>query len=118
MTLTEWQITSVLSSLTRITGLLLSGAFYGFGLLYLASPYLQIDVSSASLTASFGALPAVVKAGVKFVVALPFVFHTVNGVRHLVFDTGRGMGMVMVKRSGWAVVAVTVLGAAGLGIGM
>jgi len=105
----KWQITSVLSSLERITGVLLSGGFYIFGATYLVSPYLSWDLSSTSMAAAFGALPVVAKAAIKFCVAWPFAFHCINGVKYLVWDTGRGLSNRKVIVAGWAVVGATTL---------
>ena len=55
----------------------------------------------------FGGLGPVTKFAIKFGVALPFTFHSFNGVRHLVWDTGREFGNVAVMRTGWAVVGLT-----------
>lgn len=57
----KWQITSVLSISTRITGLLVSGAFYAFGAAYVVSPYLGWDLSSAAIEAWVAGLPGFVK---------------------------------------------------------
>lgn len=54
--------------------------------------------------------PAAVKVGVKFGVASPFVFHCFNGVRHLVWDTGRELTNRSVQVTGWLVVGATVAG--------
>lgn len=56
-----WQISSVLSISTRITGLLLSGAFYAFGAAYLAAPYLGWDLSVAAMEGWVAGLGPVVK---------------------------------------------------------
>lgn len=53
---------------------------------------------------------------VKFLVSVPFVFHCVNGVRHLVWDSGRQFGNRRVVRSGWVVVGATVVGSLGLAV--
>ena len=50
----------------------------------------------------------------KFGVALPFTFHSFNGIRHLVWDTGREFGNKQVQRTGWFVVGASVVGAGAL----
>lgn len=89
---------------------MLSGGFYVFGAAYLASPLFGWHLESAALAASVAAWPVAVKVAVKFGVAMPFVFHAANGVRHLVWDTGRELKNRQVQVTGWAVVGVTVLG--------
>ena len=64
------------------------------------------------LAEAFGNLHPVVKGVLKFAVGLPFWFHGFNGVRHLVWDLGRELGNKQVVRTGWVVVAGSVLGSA------
>lgn len=52
----------------------------------------------------------------KMVVAWPFAFHCWNGVRHLAWDLGWGMGNARVVRSGWVVVGLSVASSVGLGL--
>ena len=58
--------------------------------------------------AAFAGLPPAVKVGLKFAVAMPIVFHCLNGVRHLAWDTGRELGNKQVNATGWTVVGLTV----------
>lgn len=51
---------------------------------------------------------------VKMGLALPFTFHSFNGIRHLVWDTGAQMKNQQVVNTGWAVVGLTVVSALGL----
>ena len=46
--------------------------------------------------------------------ALPFTFHSFNGIRHLVWDVGVGFANKTVMRTGWAVVGLSVASALGL----
>jgi succinate dehydrogenase (ubiquinone) cytochrome b560 subunit len=113
------QLTWYLSSANRITGVALSSALYGASLIYLLHPYYPaIDsahlvqlVSGQSLArtvvglaltpvtnhSSFFVLskqhtelPTWAKVSGKFLVALPFTFHTFNGIRHLLWDVNKG----------------------------
>lgn len=59
------------------------------------------------MIAAVAAWPLWAKASAKFAVALPFFFHSVNGLRHLMWDTGAGMKNITVMRTGWAAVGVT-----------
>ena len=59
------------------------------------------------MAAAFGSLPVVAKFGLKYLVALPFTFHSWNGIRHLVWDTGREFSNKAVQRTGWFVVGLT-----------
>jgi succinate dehydrogenase / fumarate reductase cytochrome b subunit len=92
-----------LSSLHRITGLLLSAgaialAAWLIGLAGGASDYARVQALYAS--AWFKA-PLVGWT-------ICFFFHLFNGIRHLVWDTGRGFEPTTFRRSGWLVVVATL----------
>jgi len=65
-------------------------------------------MDSASMAAAFGAWPVAAKILTKFLVALPFTFHSFNGLRHLAWDTGRTFANKTVVRTGWVCVGATV----------
>ena len=99
---------SVLTSFAnRITGLVLS-----FGLLVLiywltalargARVYAQVQEVLGSDVAK------VIYAGV----IAAFSYHLVAGIRHLVWDTGRGLEKTQSQRSAWAVIVVAIVLAA------
>ena len=100
--------------LNRITGVMLSGTFYVFGIAYLVAPTFGWHLESASLAASFAALPIAAKVLLKATYALPFTFHSFNGIRHLVWDTGSMFTNKQVQISGWATVGISVVTAIGL----
>jgi succinate dehydrogenase (ubiquinone) cytochrome b560 subunit len=58
-------------------------AFYLGALAYVAAPVFGLTVDTASIISSVAAAPVAVKVIAKTTVALPFVFHSLNGVRHL-----------------------------------
>lgn len=107
----RFQITMVLSSLHRITGLLLTAGALALGwwLIALANgPEAYRLVEQA-----FSAWPfKVLLAGWTFC----FFFHLSNGIRHLFWDTGRGFEPAQYRASGWAVVVVSVLVSAGYSV--
>ena len=111
------QITWILSSLNRITGLAVAVPFYLFSLAYLASPLLGWHLDSATLAASFAALPGVAQVALKFVAALPFTFHSFNGLRHIAWDMGKAFNNLTIIRTGWTVVGVSIASALYLAIG-
>lgn len=110
------QITWIGSSLNRITGVALSGALYVFGVAYLAAPVLGWQITSAGLAAGFAKWPLVAKIGAKMFAALPFTYHSFNGLRHLVWDMGSQLTNQQVIRTGWTVVGLSIVSALGLAL--
>ena len=104
------QITWYASSAHRITGALLSGSFYVWGFGYLVTPLLGWHWSSNAIAASFATWPAVVKVATKATLAFPFVYHSLNGLRHLMWDFTVGVNNKAVIQTGWTVVGASVLG--------
>ena len=98
------QITSILSITHRITGVALCGGavlltYWLMSATYGAESYAN---AQAILGSWFGRL-------VLFGVVFSLWFHLANGIRHLVWDTGRGLEMEQLRLSGLAVVAVSVV---------
>lgn len=93
----------------RFTGAGFSGALYVFATAYLAAPLMGWHLESASLAASFGALPIAVKGAAKFLAAWPFAFHALNGVRHLVFDMCIGFKRQTIVKSGWYIWGASIV---------
>jgi succinate dehydrogenase / fumarate reductase, cytochrome b subunit len=58
----------------------------------------------AALTSPLGLL-------VLFGITASYCYHLANGIRHLVWDTGRGYAPATATASGWAVIAAGALGA-------
>jgi succinate dehydrogenase (ubiquinone) cytochrome b560 subunit len=98
------------SAWQRITGSLFSGSLYLYATAYLAAPLLGWHLESASLAAAMAALPVALKGGIKFLIAWPFVFHSFNGVRHLVFDMGIGFAKKQVVQQGWYLWGASIVG--------
>jgi succinate dehydrogenase / fumarate reductase, cytochrome b subunit len=64
-------------------------------------------VQAQARAAHLLALPVVKVLYAAFIIA--FCYHLVAGIRHLVWDTGRGLERAQSQRSAWLVVAVSVL---------
>ncbi|KAH0606291.1 uncharacterized protein H6S33_003952 [Morchella sextelata] len=109
LTIYQPQLTWYLSALNRITGVALSGGIYVFALAYLAAPTFGLHLESATIAAAFGSLPVAAKVGIKAAVALPFTFHSWNGIRHLLWDTGKALDIKGVYRTGYVVLGLTTL---------
>jgi succinate dehydrogenase / fumarate reductase cytochrome b subunit len=100
----RWQLNMLLSSMHRITGLLLS-----LGAVALAVWLLAVAGGSESYrgvatitTAGWFKLPLVVWS-------FCFFFHLANGVRHLVWDAAYGLDRAQIAVSGRVVLAASVL---------
>ena len=103
----RWEITMWLSSLHRITGLLLS-----LGAVALAAWLIAL----ASGPDSFGDISGIAGSAwfKPFLVgwAFCFFYHLANGVRHLVWDAGYGFDPSQIRASGFAGIVVTLLATA------
>jgi len=100
----KWQLTSVLSILHRATGIALS-----VGALYLAI-WVMFAASSPATYAGFQSfnssiLGRIVLGGWLF----SAFYHLCNGIRHLFWDAGYGFELKDAYRSGWIVVAVSLI---------
>ncbi|RCH84514.1 cytochrome b subunit of succinate dehydrogenase, Sdh3p [Rhizopus azygosporus] len=110
LTIYQPQITWYLSGAHRITGVAVGGAFYLSALAYLAAPALGYTVDTASIVSAAAAAPFAAKVVAKTTLAAPFVFHSLNGVRHLLWDIGKCLDIKSVYTSGYAVLAGTAAG--------
>lgn len=97
-----------------MTGVTLSGAFYAFGALYLVAPAVGWHLESSVIAASFAAWPLALKVLTKVTIALPFTYHSFNGLRHLVWDTASMINNKQVQQTGWFVVGLSVVSALAL----
>jgi succinate dehydrogenase / fumarate reductase cytochrome b subunit len=101
------QLTSVLSILHRATGIALS-----VGALYLAL-WVMFAAASSATYAMFQSFNTSI-VGRLFVGGwlLCGFFHLCNGIRHLFWDAGYGFELKDAYRSGWTVVAVSLIATA------
>lgn len=106
------------SAWTRITGCTLSGAAYAYFAAYLVSPLLGWHLESQSIAAAFASLPVVVAGGIKFALSFPFTYHFINGVRHLVFDIGKGFAKADIVKAEVALWTSTFIGSLFLAFGL
>ncbi len=96
------QLTSVLSILHRITGVIL-----GFGAVLIALWLCSIAYNRELFDASFELLSGIPGRLFMFLWSLALFFHLCNGIRHLFWDAGHWLELDNVYRSGWAVVIGT-----------
>jgi len=105
------QITSVLSILHRITGVLLAG-----GLLVLVAWLSAAATGRNAFEAVQSALFSIVGLLAMLGITGAFFYHAFNGVRHLVWDAGWGFDLRNVNWGGWAVLILATALTAGVWI--
>ncbi|XP_075699884.1 succinate dehydrogenase cytochrome b560 subunit, mitochondrial [Rhinoderma darwinii] len=111
MTIYKWSLPMMMSITHRGTGVAMSAGVSLFGLAALVLPgdyasYLEL-IKSLSLG------PALVYSA-KFAIAFPFMYHSWNGIRHLAWDLGKGFKIPEVYQTGYVVLGLTLLSAAGI----
>lgn len=96
------QITSVLSIIHRMTGLVLCGFAVGWviWLICLNRGQASLDTFQGIVGSFPGCLLAMLATWALF-------YHLLNGVRHLIWDTGRWLELDTARRAGWAVVILS-----------
>jgi len=104
------QLTWYMSGAHRITGVIVAAAFYTGALSYLAAPAFGYTLDSATIVSTAASLPVAAKLATKTALASPFVFHSLNGIRHLIWDMGYSLNLKGVYTSGYIVLGGTVLG--------
>lgn len=100
----RWQITMTMSILHRATGIaLVVGAFaLAWWLLAVAAGGQAYVDAAACLASPLGKI-------VLFGFSLSLVYHLLNGIRHLLWDSGWGFELPEVYRSGYTVFGLTVV---------
>ena len=100
----RWQITMVMSILHRATGIGLTvGAFVlAWWLLALAQGGNTADRAMHLVASPVGKV-------LLFLFSMALVYHLLNGIRHLLWDAGRGFDIPSVYKSGYTVFALTVV---------
>jgi succinate dehydrogenase / fumarate reductase cytochrome b subunit len=93
------QLGSVTSILTRITGnaLLVGGLLTVWWLLAAATSPAYFAVADGVITSWIGKIVMVLSLWALW-------YHALAGVRHLIWDTGRGLDLPTAAKLGWAVV--------------
>jgi succinate dehydrogenase / fumarate reductase cytochrome b subunit len=101
------QITSVMSILHRITGVILA-----LGSLFLLWILVSLSMGEQSFatTSVFLATPIAKLALMGYTACL--MYHLFNGIRHLFWDIGKGFDIPTVYRSGYAVIVLSLLSTA------
>jgi succinate dehydrogenase / fumarate reductase, cytochrome b subunit len=101
----RWQIGNTLSILHRLTG-----AALALGLLALSYWFVSLAGGPGSYAAATHLLVSPLGLALLFGWTFSFLFHLLNGMRHLFWDAGRGFERTQRHASGW----LAVLGAVAL----
>lgn len=103
------QLTSTLSIFHRITGLGASAVLYagGIGALFCTTTSFPEIVQLVQNT-----VPHFLIIATKTAIGGSLIYHTLNGVRHLIWDVGYGFQLKHLYISGYVVVALTAIGTA------
>jgi len=104
LTIYRPQLTSMSSILTRITGnaMLVAASLIVWWFLSAATSPAYFDVVNGLLTSWFGDL-------VMFFSVLGLWYHTLAGVRHLIWDNGYALDIPTAEKLGWAVIFGSIL---------
>ncbi|CAG8439715.1 12087_t:CDS:2 [Ambispora leptoticha] len=105
------QLTWLLSLTHRATGAGLASVLYGASLAYVAGPFIGLNWDTDTIVAAASTVPAFVKVPTKFGIAYVFSFHVFNGIRHLIWDTGRSLTIKGVYATGWSVLGLSTVSA-------
>jgi succinate dehydrogenase / fumarate reductase cytochrome b subunit len=100
----RWYFTMGLSIAHRVTGAALTGA-----LILLAWWLLALAGGPGSFAFVQGAMDNILGGLILFGLTACLFYHTLNGVRHLVWDAGHNLDREGAKRSGMVVVAGTAI---------
>ncbi|XP_063698121.1 succinate dehydrogenase cytochrome b560 subunit, mitochondrial-like [Culicoides brevitarsis] len=95
----KWQVTSMLSISHRFTGIMLTGwgMIMGYGSLILPHDISYYLTAFENLHWSAPAVFALKYS----LMAFPFAYHSLNGLRHLSWDAGKNLAMSQVYSTGW-----------------
>ena len=98
------QLNSATSILNRITGIAMLGSalLVVWWLLAAATGKAYFDLVDGLMTSMFGDV-------VMTLSVLGLWYHTLGGLRHLIWDTGRGLEIEAADRMGWAMIVGAVV---------
>ena len=100
----RFQITSALSILHRLTGIGLAA-----GTILLTWWLVAVAAGGEVFAATHAFLASPIGMLLLLLWSAAFFYHLCNGVRHLVWDVGRGFELRHARRSGYAVLAASVV---------
>lgn len=101
----KFQITSFLSIANRITGVILTVGTAPLAITWLIALAMGPEAHAAMQAFLAGWIGQLLLFGSLF----SLVYHLLNGIRHLMWDTGRGLEMEQVRATGITVVAISIV---------
>lgn len=113
ITIYSFPLPAWLSITHRATGMALTGYMVAFGVGAVVLPH---DFSYYMDVVQAWQLSGSTIAAGKFALAYPLTYHFVNGIRHLFWDTGKGLKMKDVYTSGYATLGLSTILAAAMSI--
>ncbi|XP_038047940.1 succinate dehydrogenase cytochrome b560 subunit, mitochondrial-like [Patiria miniata] len=106
ITIYSFPLTALLSGSHRFTGL---GIYAGLAAFGVSVNLLPGDLASnLALVKSLSYGPALIFL-TKLYVTWPFCYHYINGIRHMIWDTGRGMDLKSMYSTGYAVLGSSIV---------
>ncbi|CEP63587.1 succinate dehydrogenase cytochrome b subunit SDH3 LALA0_S08e05996g [Lachancea lanzarotensis] len=110
LTIYQPQLTWYLSSLHRVTGVLLGLGFFTATIAFGVSTAFGLGLTTNNLAKWYHEkVPTWADWTAKASGAYFFAFHFSNGIRHLIWDTGRAMSLKGVYTTGYTVLAFTAV---------
>jgi len=103
------QLSWIGSIANRVTGVGLSVLLYGFSISYIVAPSFGVPFDSADIVSLVHSLPEWAKITGKLILAAPFTFHSINGLRHLSWDMGKFLSVSGAWRTGYTVLAASAV---------
>ncbi|KAI8590602.1 succinate dehydrogenase cytochrome b560 subunit [Geranomyces variabilis] len=107
----KWELTMIGSIMHRATGGAGSAIFYSGAIWYALAPF-----HSATVVNLAHSLPVPMIIAAKVLLAGPIVYHSLNGIRHLTWDTAKALKVPDVFNTGYIVLAGTAIGTAYLAL--
>lgn len=107
LTIYKWQITMNLSILHRATGMGVGLLLYGGGIGSLFATGVSFPEILSVIQHN---VPTFMILATKTAVAGGLLYHTLNGIRHLIWDIGYGFELKHLYLSGYVVVILTAIG--------
>ncbi|XP_068820785.1 succinate dehydrogenase cytochrome b560 subunit, mitochondrial isoform X5 [Capricornis sumatraensis] len=105
----NWSLPMAMSICHRGTGIALRVSLFGLSALLVPGSF----ESHLEFVKSLCLGPALIHTA-KFALVFPLMYHTWNGIRHLMWDLGKGLTISQLHQSGVAVLVLTVLSSVGL----